>query len=154
MQSCQATVIPITLIRMPGTFCKASMQAPNVEPVVMTSSSSRTCLPDSTSASCTRKICATFCCRSDSDLRVWLSLFRSRTREVVSIGRPVTDCTPRAIHSDWLYPLFRSRFGCSGTGSRQSTASNNPDSRYSSAAIRPKWYPNCLFPSYFWVQTD
>ena len=89
---------------MPNTkpVCSSAAQAFMVEPVVITSSTSRMCLFFNVSVFSTRKMFSTFSDRSNICLRVWLSVFLMRDREEVSTAIPVTDRMPRAIHSDWL----------------------------------------------------
>ena len=94
--------MPKILIRMPDMAFIASAQAFMVEPVVITSSTSRMCLFFNVSVFSTRKMSSTFSDRSNICLRVWLSVFFMRDKDEVSTAIPVTERMPYAIHSDWL----------------------------------------------------
>ncbi len=100
---------------------RTSHTAVAVEPVVSTSSTTRTAfpahgqvLPAGLKAPCR------FCRRPDRSSFAWWPVLRVRTRALDQIGVPSCSATPCAMAAAWLYPRSRRRALWSGIGTTPS----------------------------------
>ena len=117
-------------MRQPGASRRiAEAHERSVAPVVITSSTSRTCRPASRSGRRTEKAPSTLPARSRRGLRAWLAVLRVRRTLRRSTSTPSCAAIPSAMYSDWLYPRRQRLKGCSGNGTTTSTVSYRPLSR-------------------------
>jgi len=112
----------------------------SVAPVVSVSSTNKTRRPDRSHARGTRKAPITLERRRWRARLVCGAVSRVRVNALFRSGMPSVSASPRAIHSDWLYPRSSRRSLSSGMGTIQSQASSNGGNPDIPSSF-PRWRP-------------